>query len=51
MKPARVFYNVGVVWCPLVSFSSDALGMPWEYVGDNSFLWKNGTTRCFKRTC
>jgi hypothetical protein len=25
---------------PLVSFSSDALGMPWEFMGVYSFLWE-----------
>ena len=42
MKPARVFYKFGVVWCPLVSFSSDEQGIRWEYVGDNCFLWEFG---------
>jgi len=32
MKPARVFYVLGVVWRPCVSSSSDALGILWEYM-------------------
>jgi hypothetical protein len=39
MKPARVNFCRGRL-VPLGSFSSDALGMPWELMGNNSFLRK-----------
>lgn len=40
MKPARVLFLCGVVWCPVVSFSSDALGMPWESMGWQGIIWE-----------
>jgi hypothetical protein len=36
MKPD--YYGLGVVWCPVASSSSDALGMPWEFMEINIYF-------------
>ena len=39
-EPARVLFGLWGRLVPLVSFSSDALGMPWEFMGVYTFLWE-----------
>ena len=45
MKPARVYRCLGSFGAP-VSFSSDALGIAWELMGNNIFLRAQTTTAC-----
>ncbi|QRF67119.1 hypothetical protein [Ponticoccus alexandrii] len=49
MKPALLLFwcSVRGLFCyPLVRPSFDEQGMPWEFMGDNSFLRYKATTRC-----
>ncbi|MEQ9449926.1 MAG: hypothetical protein RLN70_13640, partial [Rhodospirillaceae bacterium] len=50
MKPALFLFWCsvrGLSCCPRVRPSSDELGMPWEFMGDNSFLQHQTAASCF----
>lgn len=50
MKPAWSLLD-GVVWRPEVPLSSSMIGITWEYMDSNSFLWEKRPKGTLNKTC